>query len=154
MWSQTWASNNFMIYSHYPQLTAANSSINYLFINNDTIDFFSKAIMPLFFIGILLIFLDLYFRTKSIIHLTGFILYSYILLVFYGILFISDLNNDIPVSFFAFLSFYIILTRYKTAFDTQTILLAAFFAVSAANTKLVGLYAVGSIRIVDIILSI
>ena len=142
MWAQTWASNNFMVYSHYPQLTATNSSINYLFINNDTVDFFSKAIMPLFFIGILLIFLDLYFRTESIVFLIGFILYSYILLVFYGILFISDFNNDIPVSFFSFLSFYVILTRKKSAFDLQIVLLAAFFAVSAANTKLVGLYAV------------
>ena len=142
MWAQTWASNNFMIYSHYPQLTATNSSITYLFINNDTVDFFSKAIMPLFFIGILLIFLDLYLRTKSIVHLTSFILYSYILLVFYGILFISDLNNDIPVSFFSFLSFYVILTRNKNTFDNQAILLAAFFAITAANTKLVGLYTV------------
>ena len=99
--------------------------------------------MPIFFIGILLIFLDLSVRGKSFVYLTSFLVYSYFLLVFYGILFISDFNNDIPVTFFGFLSYYVILTRFNKPFDTQTVFLTAFFAVASANTKLVGLYSVG-----------
>ncbi len=142
-WIETWASNHFFTFAHYLQFLPINFSLISIFTQDLSIELFSKAIMPLFYIGILLIFLDLYLQKRQIIYLTSFLIYSFILLVFYGILFISDFNYDIPVSFYGFLAFYVILKQDRPGFDIKTVLLTSIFSFSAANIKMAGMFVVG-----------
>ncbi|MGE5412316.1 MAG: hypothetical protein ACM3MI_15250, partial [Clostridiales bacterium] len=140
-WPLAWANNSFPeVTSHYPQLFPANLSIIYIFTGQPGLQFFQKALMPVFFLGILFIFLDLSFIKRSLVHLTGFLIYSLFLIIFYNLLFILEVNVDIPVSFFAFLTFYTILREEKEGFDVKTIILVTIFASSAADTKLAGAY--------------
>ncbi len=139
-----WASNTFPLdTSHYPQLFTTNISLSYVFMNNNTVPFFIKALMPLFSIGILLIFLDLALTKKSAVYLAGLIIYAAILFIFYPILYILDANADILVSFFGFLTFYSIIKSGKLRFDPKGIFLAVTFASCAADTKMAGLYIFG-----------
>lgn len=140
-WPLAWANNSFpTVTSHYPQLFPTNLSIIYIFTGQPGLQFFQKALMPVFFLGILFIFLDLSFIKRSLVHLTGFLIYSLFLIIFYNLLFILEVNADIPVSFFAFLTFYTILREEKEVFDVKTIILVTIFASSAADTKLAGAY--------------
>jgi len=144
-WAVDWASNKFPYdTAHYPQLFSANMSLCYVFTQNTSLQFFPKVIMPLFPIGILLMFLDLSLIRKSIIHLTGLIIYTCILLIFYSLLFISDFNADIPTSFLGFLVFYTIVRHtglHENIYPgSQVVLLIVIFASSAANTKMAGIY--------------
>ena len=140
-WPACWATNNFPIdTTHYPQLFPTNLSLIYVFTGEPSIQFFPKLIMPLFFIGILLMFYDLAIVRNSLVHLTGLIIYSGFLLVFYSLLFILEVNADIPVSFFSFLTFYTLIREDNKCFEIKTVLLITIFAVSAANTKLAGVF--------------
>ena len=140
-WPVQWASNRFPSGTgHYPQLFPANLSLIYVFTGEPEFQFFTKAIMPLFFMGNLLIFFDLSIIRKSRADLTGLIIYGMILLVFYSVLFILEVNADIPVSFFSFLTFYTIICEGYEGFEVKKTLLVIIFATSAALTKLAGLY--------------
>ncbi|MDR3610460.1 MAG: hypothetical protein P4L27_07860, partial [Ignavibacteriaceae bacterium] len=140
-WPVQWASNIFPPGTrHYPQLFPANLSLIYVFTGEPGFQFFPKAVMPFFFIGILLIYFDISVYRKSIIDLTSLIIYGFLLLIFYSVLFILELNADIPVSFFSFLTFYAIIRNDQEGFNVETILLIVVFASSAALTKLAGLY--------------
>jgi hypothetical protein len=144
-WAIDWALNKFPYdTSHYPQLFSANLSLCYVFINNTALQFFPKIIMPLFTIGILLAFFDLSFVKKSLVNLTGLIIYGCILIVLYSLLFISDCNADIPTAFLGFLAFYTIDRRHgfslNESYDIKTILMVIIFASASANTKMAGLY--------------
>ena len=140
-WPVQWATNNFPIgTAHYPQLFPANLSLIYVFTGEPSYQFFPKLIMPLFFIGNLLIYFDIAISHKSKAELTGLIIYGMILLIFYSVLFILEVNADIPVSFFSFLTFYTIIRNEDDSFNIKTIVLVTIFATSAALTKLAGLY--------------
>jgi hypothetical protein len=140
-WPSQWASNIFPPGTrHYPQLFPANLSLMFVFTGESAYQFFPKALMPFFFIGNLLIFLDLSIYRKSLIDLTGLLIYGFILLIFYSVLFILEVNADIPVSFFSLLTFYTIARNEEKEFDIKTIILVTVFASSAALTKLAGSY--------------
>lgn len=140
-WPVQWAANNFPVNTaHYPQLFPANLSLIYVFTGEPGFQFFPKLIMPLFFIGNLLIFFDIGILHKSLTELTGLIIYSLILLTFYSVLFILEVNADIPVSFFSFLTFYTIIRNEQEGFNLKTIILVTIFAAAAALTKLAGFY--------------
>ena len=139
-----WASNNFPTdTSHYPQLFTTNISLNYVIMNNTVLPFFIKAFMPLFPIGILLMFFDLAQKKRPFLHLTGLLIYACILILFYPVLYILDVNADIIISFLSFLTFYTIIKNGEFKFDAKAILLVIIFSSSAADTKLVGLYILG-----------
>ncbi|HLP14888.1 MAG TPA: hypothetical protein VK470_01445 [Bacteroidota bacterium] len=140
-WPNAWASNLLPADTrHYPQLFPTNLSLIFLFTGDSGLRFFPKVLMPFFFTGILLMFLDLFLSKRSIVYLSGLFVYAAFLLVFYSIMFILEVNADIPVSFFAFLVFYAAVRTEQNDDATDTILLVAFFAAAAANTKLAGMY--------------
>ena len=85
-------------------------------------------------------FFDLAILRNSLVHLAGLIIYCGFLLVFYSLLFILEVNADIPVSFFSFLTFYTVIRSKNKSFEIKTVLLITIFAVSTANTKLAGAY--------------
>ncbi|MGE5810917.1 MAG: hypothetical protein ACM339_05410 [Ignavibacteria bacterium] len=141
----TWAkdfANNMLPYksSHFPQLIPANWSISYVFTGNSDINFFAKSFMPLFFLCNLLMFLDLAIREKKYTYLIGLIIYGLFAPIIYPLVFIADGNADLPVSFFAFLTFYAYLNLSKNKFDTPDRILFFLFAATTAATKLAGFY--------------
>jgi hypothetical protein len=140
-WPKNWAANQFPVRpSHYPQLFSANLSIINIITGEGGLRFFTKLYMPVFFISIILMFFDLALSRKSFVYLAALLIYSLILIIMYGLLYILDVNADIPVSFFGFLTFYAFLKMEEEKFNKQSILLISLFAVSCANTKLAGFY--------------
>ncbi|MHB8579314.1 MAG: hypothetical protein ACYDA4_05575 [Ignavibacteriaceae bacterium] len=153
-WLIAWASDKIPLYTgHYPQLLSTNMSLTYLFLQGEAIEFFPKAFMPLFFIGILLIFLDLALKRKSLVYLIGLLTYSSIIIAFYSLIFSGDYNTDIPVSFFGFLTFYSIFINKDSDYNNKNFIPSIIFASSAANTKLAGFY-IASVLITYIMLSL
>ena len=54
-WALEWANNSLpSITKNYPQLLPINWSISYILIKNNSVQFFAKTIMPLFFMNIIL----------------------------------------------------------------------------------------------------
>ena len=143
-WSAEWAAGRFPLNTnHYPQLLPANLSLIYEFTGETTYRLFPKIFITFFFLGHFLIFIDLALRDEFTLHLTGLIIYAFVILVFYSLLFILEVNADIPVSFFCFLTYYVIKQGENEKFNSRKILLAALFSASAADTKLAGTYFLG-----------
>ena len=140
-WAKDLAHNMLPVQSsHFPQLIPANWSVSYVLTGNSEINFFAKAIMPLFVFGNLLIFLDLAIWKKSYVYLIGLIIYGLFIPIIFPLVFAADGNADIPVSFFAFLTFYSYLRISKDKFNLAERLLLFLFAATAAATKLAGFY--------------
>ena len=117
-------------------------------IGKTDVDFFPKAIMPLFFISNLLIFIDLTHYKKNQIFLMGLIIYGLFAPIIYSLVYIADGNADLPVSFFVFLTFYSfikegVFLKLKSVSKRLTLkgcLIIFLFASMAAATKLAGFY--------------
>lgn len=140
-WAMDFAHNIFpQQSSHFPQLIPANWSVIYLLIGKTNIHFFPKSFMPLFFFGNLLMFFDLAIDKKKYVYLIGLIIYGLFAPIIYNLVFIADGNSDLPVSFFAFLSFYAYLKRNTDKYDLKEYLIVFLFASTAAGTKLAGFY--------------
>ncbi|MBK7379391.1 MAG: hypothetical protein IPJ03_10355 [Ignavibacteriales bacterium] len=126
--------------SHFPQLIPANWSISYLLIGEKNVHFFPKSFMPLFFLGNVFMFLDLFFSKKNYVYLVALIIYGFFAPIIYNLVFIADGNADLPVSFFTFLSFYAYLKTDKDKFELKELGIVFLFASTAAGTKLAGFY--------------
>jgi hypothetical protein len=135
--SQTW---------RYPQLVPANWSISYVLMGSSQVQAFAKSIMPLFSIGIMLLFADLGLRKKSAVYWLGLIVYGVLLGYLYNPSLIVSGYVDIAVSFFAFLSFHVMFSRYHKEETGNPrryfghIFLAVIFASASAITKQAGLF--------------
>jgi hypothetical protein len=111
-------------------------------VQNGVVQGFAKAIMPLFSIAVLLLFLDLGLRKKKAAYLVGLIFYGGLLGYLHDPSYIVSGYVDIAVSFFAFLSFYT-LHRSRSENGTRPFSvtwLAVLFASTAAITKQAGLF--------------
>jgi hypothetical protein len=140
-WAMDFANNMFPIKSsHFPQLIPSNWSISYVLIGEANIHFFPKSFMPLFFLANVLMFFDLALQKRKSVYLIALIIYGFIAPIVYTLVFIADGNGDLPVSFFAFLSFYAYLNRKKKKFVIKEYFLVFLFASTAAGTKLAGFY--------------
>ena len=140
-WTMDFANNMFPKQSsHFPQLIPTNWSISYLLIGETNIHFFPKSFMPLFFLGNILMFFDLALQKRKLVYLIALIIYGLIAPIVYTLVFIADGNGDLPVSFFAFLSFYVYLKTEKDKFILKDFILVFLFASAAAGTKLAGFY--------------
>jgi len=140
-WAKDFANNILPRQSaHFPQLIPANWSLVYVLTGNSDINFFPKSFMPLFFFGNLLIFWDLALWKRNYLYAIGLIIYGLFAPIIFSLVFIADGNADLPVSFFAFLAFYIYLRMDKQNFEIDKRLLFFLFAAAAAATKLAGYY--------------
>ncbi len=126
--------------SHFPQLIPSNWSISYLLIGEPNVHFFPKSFMPLFFFANLLMFFDLAIDKKKHVYLIALVIYGLFAPIIYNLVFIADGNGDLPVSFFAFLSFYAYLKTAKEKFQLKEYIIVFLFASTAAGTKLAGFY--------------
>lgn len=138
-WAVDWANNKFpSITWHYPQLLPTNFSLTYLFINDSSIQFFAKFIMPLFPLVLLFMFLDLYLKSKH----DGFILGSLFailnLILFNTVIQMVDGYADTPVACMGFAGFYLLIeNRYQTDdFSRRTnVIIGSILIAGAALTK-------------------
>ena len=145
-----WANNYWPANTwRYPQLVPANWSISYVLMQNTGVQCFAKAIMPLFSIAVLLLFLDLALDTKKTAYLLGLVGYGMLLAYIYDPSYIVSGYVDIAVSFFAFLSFHVL--HHSRQPDKSRrfsfIWLAIIFASGAAVTKQAGLFILGIILV-------
>ena len=140
-WAMDFANNTLPKHSsHFPQLIPSNWSLSYVIIDKTNVHFFPKSIMPLFFFGNILMFLDLAIVKKKYVYLIALIVYGLFSPIIYNLVFIADGSGDLPVSFFAFLSFYAYLKTDKDKYDLKEYILVFLFAAIAAGTKLAGFY--------------
>jgi hypothetical protein len=99
-WAVILAGNHFPIDSGtYPQLLPANLSLTYVFSGNTQVQFFAKAVMPLFSIYMLLLLVDLGLQYKTAGFFLAAVIARYMLKKFLGD-FIPEGYADIPAAFF------------------------------------------------------
>ena len=152
MWDDTlnwgrWASNWATIGSPgaqvwwYPQLGPIIRAITYVFMGNTDIHFFSKAVMPLFSIYTILMFLDLELRFKNLVFLTAApILCS--LIILFGLQYHSSGLMDLPAMMLIFAAAYpLLLLDNKSTPRTcwRAVLFSALAGCAAIWTKQSGL---------------
>jgi hypothetical protein len=142
-WATIWAASRIPLGSDlYPQLIPANWSITYVLLGGTTLQFFAKAIMPLFGLILLLGFFNLVLLTREYYFLISIILLQPLLNKFLN----NGLYNgyvDIAVALFTFATLYILLKAHGTSDTDQRsrlYLLGAIFTAGAALTKQTGIY--------------
>jgi hypothetical protein len=126
--------------AHYPQLIPANWSMAYVILQNSDIQCVARSIMSFFPIGISFLLLDLGLRKRNATYFWALILYGIILTYLYRPVFIAGGYVDIAVSFFAFLSFYVLHNADNRTFCIKHCIWSIVFASAAAVTKQAGLY--------------
>lgn len=125
---------------YYPQIIPANWSLIYKLMGTGDIQFFAKALMALFPLGIWLIFIDLYHRLRQPSFLAG-ASFTVILLLFFVWVFVGSGYVDIPSAFLAAVAFYVLIPDLLNhRFTAKYLLLAAALAGIAALTKQAGIF--------------
>jgi len=142
-WAVDWAGNRLPnMTMEYPQLIPANWSLTYIFMENTDIQIFAKAITGLFPLALVGIFIDMTIRFRSASAILALIILSYLLVKISGPS-IGSGYVDIPVAFFAALSFYAyFLVKEKALSFRSGALIAALMAGAASNVKQAGIFAV------------
>ena len=142
-WSIDWA-NNLLPSStrRYPQLLPTNWSIIYVLMGDTSIQFFAKAIMPLFTFFIILMIVDLGFAKKNAGFFIGSAITYLAIKKFLGPFVIEGLA-DLPTAFLAFSAIYFLLLsqvdKQSTESKTGYTILIVLGAAGAAVTKQTGL---------------
>lgn len=142
-WALSWVNNQIPLNTgRYPQLIPMNWSLTYVFMGNTNVQFFAKALMPLFPLFILVMMLDLGLNDKTAGAFIGVVLTRLMLKKFL----VDEFSNgyvDLAISFFAFLTIYTLLKAHKSPdndYRNQSLLLGGIFAAGAGITKQAGLY--------------
>lgn len=124
----------------YPQLIPTNWALAYQIVGNSDIQFFVKAVMGVFPIAILTIFIDLFYRSKRAAFLLGLIFTTVLLLALSNV-FIGSGYVDIPAAFFAFLACALLMPDLLARqLKPSHLVLAGVLAAAAALTKQGGLF--------------
>ena len=142
-WAIKWA-NSILPSStfRYPQLLPTNWSIIYVFMGDTSIQFFAKAMMPLFTFFILLMIVDLGFAKKNTGYFIGAAITYLAVKKFLGPFVIEGLA-DLPSAFLAFSAIYFLLisqgNQQPIENSTGSAILIAIGAAGSAITKQSGL---------------
>ncbi|MBL1193301.1 MAG: hypothetical protein HND51_03015 [Chloroflexi bacterium] len=142
-WAIAWAGNAFPVGTwQYPQLIPTNWSLTYVLIGSIQVQFFAKAIMPLFTLFMLLLLFQLGLERKKAGYFIAMLALLFILRKFL-LIYIPDGYVDLPVTFFGFAAVYTLLVSSKLQEDGQQaryLLLGALLAAGSAVTKQAGIY--------------
>jgi hypothetical protein len=142
-WAVTWAQNRIPTDTvYYPQLLPANWSLTYVAMGSLQVQFFAKAVAPLFLLLTLALLFDLGLDARSMGFFIAVTLARLITKKFAGD-FIADGYADIPVAFMGFLAIYALLKVEHSADPAARrmgVWLGALFAAGAALTKQAGGY--------------
>ena len=142
-WATIWASNTFPnLTEDYPQLIPTNWAMIYALIGNTEIQFFAKAIMPIFSLLIMFVLLSLGIQNNN----PGFFISIITLrLVFKKFLseYLASGYMDIPLTFFVLMAVVFLWLLYKETDEDKKYkwwILSTLFSSGAAITKQAGLY--------------
>jgi len=144
-WAVQWAQNDLPTKTGlFPQLLPTNYSLFYVFMDDTRVQFFGKALMPLFPLFILLLMFDLGVRRKA----GGFFLAIIFARMFYRVAlweWLMDAFTEGMASFMAFLAVYALFEAQETGELKKfknLILLGGVFAAGAAAVDKIGVYMV------------
>ena len=142
-WATVWASNAVPLDSHfYPQLIPINWSLSYVLLGGPTVQFFAKALMPVFGVFVVLGFFALCIQTKQYYYLISLVLVHSLFKDFID----TGMNNgyvDIAVAFFMFATLYMLIRAreiHEPEQKSHYYVLGALFTAGAALTKQAGVY--------------
>lgn len=137
-WAAEWSTNRLPTNTAlYPQLLPTNWSLSYVLIGTSQVQFFAKAVAPLFLLLILLLLFDLGLDYR----LAGFFLaveLTRLMTKKFAGEFIAEGYADIPVAFMALLALHPLLKKQDRT-SLLPVLLGLVFAGGAAITKQAGL---------------
>ncbi len=138
-WAEHWLKRDT---GYYPQLLPVNWSIPYVMMQNIDIKMFGKAIMPLFSLGIALLFLDLFQKTGEAAWLLGLSCYGVLLNYLLAPDFIASGYVEMANAFFAFLTYYACLQAAESppGQSARALLLVVAFASATLLVKQGGVY--------------
>lgn len=142
-WATQWFSGQFPTGTEdYPQLFPANWAMIYAFIGTSVVQFFSKAIMPIFSLLIMLVLLSFGIRHKNPGYFAAIMLLRLIFKKFL-VDYISSGYMDIPLAFFSLMAviFLLMITKETDQHKRYAwFLLAVVFAAGASVVKQAGLF--------------
>ncbi len=137
-WAIDWYLNDIPGLTYlYPQLIPANWSLSYILMQDHTLQFAAKSIMPLFAISILFSFYDLYLKKRNPVYILSILFFSALCLI-YSLPYIDSGYVDFAVAFFSVLAFHAILRSDPDDPGSNNIVVL-LFATAAAATKQAGL---------------
>jgi len=143
-WAVDWSANRLPSYTwHYPQLLPANWSVSYRMIGSSGVQFFARAVMPLFPLVVLVHLLHLGKATKRSGCWVGVIATGLLFWRLLGPYALRSALADVPAAFFACSSICCLLLSRVAPRQVDAIrLLVTGFALTggAAVTKQAGLY--------------
>ncbi|MFC2159130.1 hypothetical protein ACFLQS_00225 [Actinomycetota bacterium] len=136
-WAIDWHLNDIPDLTYlYPQLIPANWSLSYILMQDHTLQFAAKSIMPLFGIFILFAFFDLYLIKKNAVFILSILFFS-VLSLLYSLPYIDSGYVDFAVAFFSMAAFHAILRSNTDDHGSNNIVILSF-ATAAAITKQAG----------------
>lgn len=142
-WAAGWAGNHLPIdMGAYPQLLPTNLSVAYVLQGGTQVQFFAKAVMPLFFLFILLLLFDLGLEKKTFGFFVAVVITRLMMKKFMGD-YVADGYADFPVAFMSLLSIYLLIKMTsRQAWSEQRVglFLGAVISAGAAVTKQAGIY--------------
>ena len=136
-WAIDWHLNDIPGLTYlYPQLIPANWSLSYILMQDHTLQFAAKSIMPLFALFILFAFYDLYLVKRNAVFLLSVFFFSALSLL-YSFPYIDSGYVDFAVAFFSMAAFHAILRSDPDEPGSNNIVIL-LFATAAAITKQAG----------------
>jgi len=136
-WAIDWYLNDIPGLTYlYPQLIPANWSLSYILMQDHTLQFAAKSIMPLFALSILFVFYDLYLTKKNAVFILSIFFFSALSLL-YSLPYIDSGYVDFAVAFFSMITFHAILRSDPDDPGSNNIVVL-LFATAAAATKQAG----------------
>lgn len=143
-WAVEWSRNALPFNTwEYPQLIPANWSVFYVILGTP-IQYFAKAIQPLFLLGIVVAFSVVALQRKSIGYLAAVPVTVFLMRILNGVgIMATEGYVDTAVAFFGLLSILSLLDVFPSedrALMRRRVLMGALFACGAAMTKQAGLY--------------
>ena len=137
-WAIDWYLNDIPGLTYlYPQLIPANWSLSYVLMQDHTLQFAAKSIMPLFAVYILFAFYDLYLAKKNPVFILSLLFFSALCLL-YSFSYIDSGYVDFAVAFFSMAAFHAILKSDPYDPGLSNIVVVFLFAAAAAATKQAG----------------
>jgi len=137
-WAIDWYLNDIPRLTYlYPQLIPANWSLPYVMMQDNSLQFGVKSIMPLFAIFIPVIFFDLYLKKKKAVFLVSVFLFS-ALSVLYSLPYIDSGYVDFASAFLSAAAFHAIFTTDSEKPGIRNIILVFILASAAAAAKQAG----------------
>jgi hypothetical protein len=141
-WAVDWAQGRYPGHTwHYPQLLPAAWATTYVFMGTPAIQFFAKALMPLFPLFLILAQFDLWLRSGRAGYLAAMALTGFLLLFTNCVQGVTSGYADIPVTFMGFMPLYLLRARDREDQPVaRAIFSGALCCAAAAVTKQAGLF--------------